>query len=274
VLGVQRPRYARQRLDDRTRRLLPSTRSVGRRRRRLRMHGMFPGAADRRGSSRALRERRPSPLARTRRAPWSTEALYSAGEPPKVWTSAPRRGLMGAIVPRRLSASRGLVARRRFRSAMAGRARCYRKAAWSAGVITATAPWATERRRVPTIAATPAAPRARRHPSRSSNRSSQRGAHFGLLSICRTNGSACQWPPETDPSWPSEIDPPPGGRDGDLHGESVAGSSSGSLRLRAWPTRSPGPRVTRTSACCARRSSRAGVVAWPGHDEGEVGKEG
>ena len=43
----------------------------------------------------------------------------------------------------------------------------------------------------------------------------------------------CQWPPETDPLWPSESDPPSGGRGGDLHGESVAGSSSGSLRLRA-----------------------------------------
>ena len=98
--------------------------------------------------------------------------------------------------------------------------------------------------------------------------------------------TGCQWPRRTDPLWPSETDPPrvrfrgrsprerghllthpwPSGLTHPRRPRVVVGHrahrpapSSVLLASGARATRSPGPRVTSTSACWASRSSSAAV---------------
>jgi len=59
----------------------------------------------------------------------------------------------------------------------------------------------------------------------------------------------CQRPSGIDPSRPRRIDPPRRSGAGRAHAVSAVFSSLGSPRLPAVGMRSPGPRVTRTSAC-------------------------
>jgi hypothetical protein len=115
----------------------------------------------------------------------------------------------------------------------------------------------------------------------------------GLVSRCgaglactRDNGMSCicQWPRRTDPLWPSETDPPrvrfrgrsprerghllthpwPSGLTRPRHARvrrrgHVHPTSSALFGSVVPASRAPGPRVTRTSACCASRSSSAAV---------------
>ena len=63
------------------------------------------------------------------------------------------------------------------------------------------------------------------------------------------NERLCQRPSGIDPSRPRRIDPPRRSGAGRAHAVSAVFSSLGSPRLPAAGARSPGPRVTRTSAC-------------------------
>src|ERR1019366_3348832 len=67
--------------------------------------------------------------------------------------------------------------------------------------------------------------------------------------LVRLHEMVCQRPSGIDPSRPRRIDPPRRSGAGRAHAVSAVFSSLGSPRMPAVGMRSPGPRVTSTSAC-------------------------